>query len=50
MKIDGKSIWIYFKFIKLPDYYYGCGKIGHVLKACKNVDADAPSIELQYGA
>ncbi|KAJ8422421.1 hypothetical protein Cgig2_003001 [Carnegiea gigantea] len=45
VKVDGKSIWIYFKFFKLPDCCYGCGKLGHVLKACEEVDSDTLEVD-----
>lgn len=49
MKMDGKSIWIYFKFVKLPDFCYGCRRMGHVLRECKEVDLDTHDEVLQYG-
>ncbi|KAJ8444151.1 hypothetical protein Cgig2_030971 [Carnegiea gigantea] len=36
--------------IELPDFCYGCGCLGHVLKDCDNVNPDTPAEELQYGA
>jgi len=41
VKVDGKSIWIIrFKYLKLPDFCYGCGFLGHTLKSCKDCDPD----------
>ncbi|KAJ8435144.1 hypothetical protein Cgig2_018972 [Carnegiea gigantea] len=48
--IEGRPRWIYFKFVKLPDFCYGCGCLGHVLKDCDYVDPDTPSEELQRNA
>ncbi|KAJ8435813.1 hypothetical protein Cgig2_024796 [Carnegiea gigantea] len=45
VKVNGKSIWIYFNFNKIPIFYYGDRKMGHVLRVCKEVDPntrDAP--------
>jgi len=49
VKINEKSLWIYFKYIKLLDFCYGCGRVGHVLKAWDEVDPDTPAEALQYG-
>ncbi|KAJ8424699.1 hypothetical protein Cgig2_018506 [Carnegiea gigantea] len=32
-------MWIRFKFVKLPDFCYGCGRLGHTLKDCEIVVA-----------
>ncbi|KAJ8421948.1 hypothetical protein Cgig2_006419 [Carnegiea gigantea] len=32
ISIGGKTLWIHFKHIKLPDFCYGCGRLGHILK------------------
>ncbi|KAJ8448892.1 hypothetical protein Cgig2_030748 [Carnegiea gigantea] len=50
MVIVGKPLWIRFKYVKLPDYCYGCGKLGHVLKGCDTIIADDGDPNLQYGA
>ncbi|KAJ8452109.1 hypothetical protein Cgig2_016690 [Carnegiea gigantea] len=50
VKIDGKSIWIRPKYVKLPDFCYGCGKLGYVFKACNLVDGDMNDADLQYGS
>jgi len=38
VKVDGKAIWIKFKYLKLPDFCYGCGVLVHTLKACEVID------------
>lgn len=50
VRMEGKQIWIYFKYLKLPDFCYGRGKLGHTLKASEDVDPDTPASTLQYGA
>jgi len=45
----GKPIWISFKYVKLPKFCYGCGRLGHTLLICdkgKEVDEDS---NLPYG-
>ncbi|KAJ8433507.1 hypothetical protein Cgig2_018041 [Carnegiea gigantea] len=48
--IAGKPTWIRFKYIKLSDFCYGCGRLGHTLKGCEIVDATEDDPGLQYGA
>ena len=48
--ITKKPIWFWFKFIKRPDFCYGCGKLGHVLKGYKTIKAEEGEPNLQYGA
>ncbi|KAJ8440217.1 hypothetical protein Cgig2_023982 [Carnegiea gigantea] len=43
VKIDGMALWIKFKYSKLPDFCYGCGVLGHTLKACEVVDLETPT-------
>ncbi|KAJ8437482.1 hypothetical protein Cgig2_002983 [Carnegiea gigantea] len=50
VKGEGKQIWVYFKFLKLPDFCYGCRELGLVLKAYEETDLDSPKIALLYGA
>jgi len=49
VRMEGQKIWIYFEYLKLPDFCNGCRKLGHTLKACKDVDPDTPVSTLQYG-
>jgi len=48
--VAGKTLWIRFKYVKLPDFCYGCGRLGHVLAACDLVEAEEGHSNLQYGA
>ncbi|KAJ8443394.1 hypothetical protein Cgig2_018827 [Carnegiea gigantea] len=50
MVVRGKTLWIRLGYVKLPDFCYGCGKLGHVLKGCDAVgDTDSDVSALQYG-
>ncbi|KAJ8439338.1 LOW QUALITY PROTEIN: hypothetical protein Cgig2_022475 [Carnegiea gigantea] len=45
----GKPIWISFRYVKLPEFCYGCSRLGHTLSICdeaKEVDEDS---DLPYG-
>ncbi|KAJ8436632.1 LOW QUALITY PROTEIN: hypothetical protein Cgig2_029878 [Carnegiea gigantea] len=46
--IAGKSIWIRFKYVKLPNFCYGCGKLAHILKGCNTIEAEEGDPRLQY--
>lgn len=35
---DGKVLWIYFKYKKLPNFCHNCGKLGHTLMDCEQSD------------
>jgi len=48
--VAGKAMWIRFKFVKLPDFCYGCGRLGHTLKDYEIVVAEDDDPDLQYGA
>jgi len=50
VQVTGKPLWVRFKYIKLPDFCYGCKHLGHVLGACDLVVADGGASNLQYGA
>jgi len=50
VKMEGRALWIKFKYLKLSDFCYGCGILGHTLKTCDVVDPKTPACELQYGA
>ena len=42
VKVGNKAIWVYFKYVKLPEFCLGCEKLGHVLKTCEEADSDTP--------
>jgi len=50
VKIDGKTLWMKFRYLKLLDFCYGCGILGYTLKAYAVIDLENPACELQYGA
>ncbi|KAJ4844333.1 hypothetical protein Tsubulata_030448 [Turnera subulata] len=37
---DGKEAWIYYKYERLPFFFYHCGRMGHIAKDCSLVDDD----------
>jgi len=47
--VKGKAIWIDLGYIKLPDFYYWCGRVGYTLKDCDMVDGEVDESKLQYG-
>ncbi|KAJ8444495.1 hypothetical protein Cgig2_024059 [Carnegiea gigantea] len=47
--IQQRQIWIKFKYMKLPDFCYACGHLGHVFRRCEMFDDDVPETGLQYG-
>ena len=49
IKVTNRQIWIKFKYVKLPDFCYGCGKLGHVLAGCDTVHLEEDASNLQYG-
>lgn len=32
--IEGKPLWVYFKYEKLPNYRYFCGRLSHASREC----------------
>ncbi|KAJ8429883.1 hypothetical protein Cgig2_014163 [Carnegiea gigantea] len=40
---------IKFKYLELPEFYYGCGKLGHVYARCDKFEEDSQEEDLQYG-
>jgi len=49
MVVKGKPIWIDLGYVKLPNFCYGCDRLGHVLKGCDWVDSKMEEEKLQYG-
>lgn len=31
---DGSNRWLTFKYERLSNFYFGCGKLGHVINGC----------------
>jgi len=47
--VQGRHLWISFKYVKLPEFCYDCGKLGHTLKDCEMVDPSVDEVTLQCG-
>ena len=48
--VGGATIWIRLKYVKLPDFCYACGKLGHGFKSCDFFSEGVSEDELQYGS
>ena len=48
--VGGASIWIRLKYVKLPDFCYACGKLGHGYKSCELFSEEMMEEDLQYGS
>ena len=49
----GESRWVFFKYERLPNFCYQCGKLDHGVKECKEsagTENRAGGEEMQYGA
>lgn len=46
------SLWIHAKYEILPDFCYGCGRIGHVVKECQHFSGEdrIETEPFQYGS
>ncbi|KAJ8438379.1 LOW QUALITY PROTEIN: hypothetical protein Cgig2_006297 [Carnegiea gigantea] len=40
MIIEGKAIWIRLTHVKLPNFFYDCGKLGHVYRGARGIRKD----------
>lgn len=47
-----ESLWIQAKYERLPDFCYGCGRIGHIIKECRtlNKETDKDPEGWQFGS
>lgn len=49
IKVANKQVWIRFKYVKLSNFCYGCGRLGYVLASCDLVQTTEDDTNLQYG-
>jgi len=53
IKVDGKHIWLDFRYERLSHYCYSCGLLGHYAMYCNDIPYDAAKLEesdsLSYG-
>ena len=50
---EGESRYVYFKYERLPNFYYRCGLLSHALRDCKegsDLNNKVENEHLQYGA
>ena len=47
--LEGRTIWIDLRYVKLLDFCYVCGMLGHVTKGCGLYNPSLSGTELQYG-
>lgn len=43
------EVWVEMRIEKLPKFYFGCGRIGHLARECSNLEAINKG-NLEYGA
>ena len=48
--VRGTAIWIRLKYVKLPDFCYACGLLGHTYRSCGLFEEGMEEDELQYGS
>ena len=48
--VGGATIWIRLKYVKLPDFCYICGRLGHDYKSCEMFTEGMQEDDLQYGS
>jgi len=49
LKLNGTLSWFKMKYVKLPDFCYACGMLGHIYHRCELYNPDVPESDLQYG-
>jgi len=45
IRIDGKTLWLDFRYERLPHFCYSCGKLGHYATYCKDYPYDEAQID-----
>lgn len=45
---QGEEEWVEMRFEKLPDFSYGCGRMGHITRDCEDKETAARE-DQQYG-
>ena len=50
VRLESGSIEMCFEYLELLNFYYGCGWLDYVLKACNFVDPSTLKSGLQYSA
>ncbi|KAJ8427990.1 LOW QUALITY PROTEIN: hypothetical protein Cgig2_028000 [Carnegiea gigantea] len=50
LKLNGTQTWFKMKYVKLPDFCYAYGLLGHVYRRCELYNPDVPESDLQYGS
>ncbi|KAJ8419471.1 hypothetical protein Cgig2_016050 [Carnegiea gigantea] len=49
LKMNGTPSWFKMRSVKLSDFCYACGLLGHDYRYCQHHDAGVPESCLQYG-
>ncbi|KAJ8419856.1 hypothetical protein Cgig2_006836 [Carnegiea gigantea] len=47
--MNREPTWCKMKYVKLSNFCYACGLLGHIYKRCKLYYSNVPGTELQYG-
>ena len=50
LKVNNHTTWFKMKYIKLAEFCYGCGLLGHVHRRCELYDLNILKPDLQYGS
>ena len=49
VKIGNQPVWFDIRYVKLSDFCYACGMLGHVYRGCEAFDDSIPEDKLPYG-